>query len=60
MMIMMKFKFIDSLNDKKEMKMNTIETTATEMMFFKLQELLFKAKVKMSLNLMKVMIKIMK
>jgi len=57
---MMKFKFIDSLNDKKEMKMNTIETTATEMMFFKLQELLFKAKVKMSLNLMKVMIKIMK
>jgi len=60
MMIMMKFKFIDSSNDKKEMKMNTIETTATEMMFFKLQELLFKAKVKMSLNLMKVMIKIMK
>jgi hypothetical protein len=48
----MKLKFIDSLNNKKK-KESTVETIATEMMIFKLQELLIEAKI--SLSLIKVM-----
>jgi len=51
-MTIMKLKFIDSLNNKKK-KESTVETIATEMMIFKLQELLIEAKI--SLSLIKVM-----
>jgi hypothetical protein len=60
MMIMMKFKFIDSLKDKRERKEDTVETTVTKMMIFKLSELLINIKAKMNLILMKEMIKMMK
>jgi len=43
-MTMMKFKFIDSLKDERERDEDTVKTTITKMMIFKLKELLVDAK----------------
>jgi hypothetical protein len=56
----MKLKFIDSLKNKREREEDIIKTTITKMMIFELQELLVNAEMKMSLSLMKVMMKIIK
>ncbi len=43
-MTMMKFKFIDSSKDERERDEDTVKTTITKMMIFKLKELLVDAK----------------
>ncbi len=43
MMIIIKLKFIDSLRNKRERNEDIVETTVTEMMIFKLKELLVDA-----------------
>jgi hypothetical protein len=58
MMIMMKFKFINSLRNKKERDEDTVEITVTEMMIFEFKELLVDAK--MFLTLMNEMMMKMK
>jgi len=60
MTIIMKFKFIDSLKNKRERKEDTVEMTVTELMIFEFSELLVNIKIKMNLNLTKVMMKIAK
>jgi hypothetical protein len=60
MMIMMKFRFIDSSRNKKEKEENIVETTVTKVIILKLSELLINAEVKTSLNLTKVIMKIVK
>jgi len=57
-MIMMKFKFINSLRNKKERDEDTVEITVTEMMIFEFKELLVDAK--MFLTLMNEMMMKMK
>ncbi len=47
---MTKLKFIDSLKDERERDEDTVKTTVTEVMIFKLKELL--VNVKMFLTLM--------
>jgi len=42
-MIIIKLKFIDSLRNKRERNEDIVETTVTEMMIFKLKELLVDA-----------------
>ncbi len=49
MMIMMKFKFINSLRNKKERDEDTVEITVTEMMIFEFKELLVDAKMFLTL-----------
>jgi len=49
MMIMMKFRFIDSLRNKKERDEDTVETTVTKMMIFEFKELLVNAKMLLTL-----------
>jgi len=49
MMIMMKFRFIDSLRNKKEKDEDTVETTVTKMMIFEFKELLVNAKMLLTL-----------
>jgi len=49
-MIITKFKFIDSLKDEKERNKNTVKTTVTEMMIFKLKKLLVNAKMLLTLT----------
>jgi len=44
MMIITKFKFINSSRDEKERNEDTVETTVTEMMIFEFKELLIDAK----------------
>jgi hypothetical protein len=48
-MIMMKFRFIDSLKDEKERDEDTVETTVTKMMIFELKELLVNAEMLLTL-----------
>jgi len=48
-MIMMKFKFINSLRNKKERDEDTVEITVTEMMIFEFKELLVDAKMFLTL-----------
>jgi len=43
MMIMTKFRFIDSSKNEKERDENTVKTTVTEMMIFESKELLVNA-----------------
>jgi len=43
MIIMTKFRFIDSSKDEKERDENTVKTTVTEMMIFESKELLVNA-----------------
>ncbi len=50
MMIMIKFKFIDSLKDKRKKERNIIKTTVTELMIFEFLKLLVNTEMKMSLN----------
>jgi len=54
MIIMMKFKFINSLRNEKERNEDTVETTVTEVMIFEFKELL--VNVEMFLTLMNKMI----
>ena len=49
MMIMMKFRFINSLRNKKEKDEDTVETTVTKMMIFEFKELLVNAKMLLTL-----------
>ncbi len=49
MMIMMKFRFIDSLKNEKERDEDTVETTVTKMMIFELKELLIDAEMLLTL-----------
>ncbi len=49
MMIMMKFKFINSLRNKKERDEDTVEITVTEIMIFEFKELLVDAKIFLTL-----------
>ena len=49
MMIMTKFKFIDSLKDEKERNKDIFKTTVTEVMIFKLKKLLVDAKMFLTL-----------
>jgi len=49
MITMMKLKFIDSSKDKKEKNKDIIKITVTEMMIFKLKELLVDAKMLLTL-----------
>jgi hypothetical protein len=60
MITMTKFKFINSSRNEKEREEDTVEMTVTEMMIFELSKLLVNAKMKMSLSLTKVMMKITK
>ncbi len=46
---MTKFKFIDSLRNKREKDEDTVKTTVTEMMIFELKELLVNAKMFLTL-----------
>jgi len=48
-MIMMKFRFIDSLKNEKERDEDTVETTVTKMMIFELKELLIDAEMLLTL-----------
>jgi len=48
-MTMTKFKFIDSLRNKREKDEDTVKTTVTEMMIFELKELLVNAKMFLTL-----------
>jgi len=57
-MIMMKFKFINSLKDERERNEDIVETIVTEMMILKFKELLVDAK--MFLTLMNKMMMKMK
>jgi len=50
MMIMTKFRFIDSLKDEKERNEDIVKTTVTKMMIFKLKELLVDAKTFLTLT----------
>ncbi len=50
MMIIMKFRFIDSSKDEKEKNEDIVETTVTEMMIFELKELLVNAKTFLTLT----------
>jgi len=45
----MKFRFIDSSRNEKEKDKDTVETTVTKMMIFKLKELLVNAKTSLTL-----------
>jgi len=47
---MTKFKFIDSLRNKKERDEDTVKMTITEVMIFKLKELLVDAKMLLTLT----------
>ncbi len=58
MMIMTKLKFIDSSRNEKEKDEDTVKTTVTKMMIFKLKKLLINAK--MFLTLMNEMMTKMK
>jgi len=49
MMIMTKFKFIDSSRNKRERDKDIVETTITKMMIFELKELLVNAKMLLTL-----------
>ncbi len=49
MMIITKLKFINSSRNEKERNEDTVETTVTEMMIFKLKELLINAKMFLTL-----------
>ncbi len=49
MMIIMKFRFIDSSRNEKERDEDTVETTVTEMMIFELKELLVDAEMFLTL-----------
>jgi len=49
MMIMMKFKFINSLKDEREKNEDIVKTTITEMMIFELKKLLINAKIFLTL-----------
>ncbi len=49
MMIMMKFKFIDSLRNKRERDKDTVRMTITEMMIFELKKLLVDAEILLTL-----------
>jgi hypothetical protein len=60
MMIMTKLKFINSSKNERERERNIVEVTVTKLMIFELLKLLINAEVKMSLNLIKVMMKIAK
>jgi len=50
MIIMTKFKFIDSLRNKKERDEDTVKMTITEVMIFELKELLVDAKMLLTLT----------
>jgi len=58
MMIMTKFKFIDSLKNKREKNKDIVKTTVTKMIIFELKELLINAE--MFLTLMNKMMTKMK
>jgi len=58
MMIIMKFRFIDSLRNEKERDEDIVETTVTEIMIFELKKLLVNAE--MFLTLMNKMMMKMK
>jgi len=49
MIIMMKFKFIDSSRNERERDEDTVEMTVTKMMIFELKELLVDAKMFLTL-----------
>jgi len=49
MMTMTKLKFIDSLKNEKERDEDTVKTTVTKMMIFKLKELLIDAEMLLTL-----------
>jgi len=49
MMIIMKFKFIDSSKDEKEKNKDIVETTVIEMIIFEFKELLVNAKMFLTL-----------
>jgi len=49
MIIIMKFKFIDSSKDEKEKNKDIVETTVTEMIIFEFKELLVNAKMFLTL-----------
>jgi len=49
MMIMTKFKFIDSSRNERERDKDIVETTITKMMIFELKELLVNAKMLLTL-----------
>ncbi len=49
-MIMMKFRFIDSLKDEKERDEDTVETTVTEVMILEFKELLVNAEMLLTLT----------
>jgi len=55
-MIIMKFRFIDSLRNEREKNEDTVETTITKIMIFELKELLVDAKMLLTL-LNKIMMK---
>jgi len=57
---MTKLKFINSSKNERERERNIVEVTVTKLMIFELLKLLINAEVKMSLNLIKVMMKIAK
>jgi len=48
-MIMTKLRFIDSSRDERERNEDTVETTVSKMMIFKLKELLVNAKMLLTL-----------
>jgi len=48
-MIIMKFKFIDSLRNEKERDKDTIKTTVTKMMIFEFKKLLIDAEIFLTL-----------
>jgi len=50
MITMTKFKFIDSLRNKKERDEDTVKMTITEVMIFELKELLVDAKMLLTLT----------
>jgi len=50
MMIMMKFKFIDSSRNKRERNKDTVKTTVTEMMIFEFKKLLVDAEMLLTLT----------
>jgi len=49
MMIIMKFKFINSSRNEKERDEDTVKTTITKMMIFELKELLVNAEMLLTL-----------
>jgi len=49
MMIITKFKFINSSRNKRERNKDTVETTVTEMMTFEFKELLINAEMLLTL-----------